>query len=119
MSEIDAVGVDEFEIAFDVTVPILYAGSAEDVVQIAALLSERDARTRGQVFLEVDSADEIIKLPAPGRVVVTWLIKDVSGNGRLQRAVDAWLSEMRFGAGDTENPLIVWLSGRSEVIGAR
>jgi len=71
---------------------ILLAGDERALGTIALILATLPATTRGQVFVEVGSADEVGTLAAPGRVTVTWLVRERGQS--LQRSVDAWCSEM-------------------------
>ena len=108
----------------DLTVPVLLAGTAENVVSIAAILADLDDGVRGQVFVEVECREEIIKLPAPGRVVVTWLVREdargIPAEGALlQEAVQAWLSEMRTGDEELDIPVDLWIAGTEQSLGVR
>ena len=73
------------------------------------MLATLPAKARGQVFVEVDSMDEVRDLAAPGRVCVSWLARD---RGRsLRTAVDAWLAEMLPVDLDREHRVYAWISG--------
>ncbi|RFA13945.1 hypothetical protein B7R22_09935 [Subtercola boreus] len=94
--------------------------SLDALVDMVATLSES---ARGQVFVEVASADDIVLLSTPELVTVAWLTRESrSGNPgtsrrcahgqALERAVTAWVSEMR--TGDVERDggeLTVWVEG--------
>jgi NADPH-dependent ferric siderophore reductase len=71
---------------------VLLAGTVDDLPVIETALATLPAKARGQVFIEVDSMDEVRDLAAPGRVCVTWLSRD-SGRS-LAVALEAWLAEM-------------------------
>lgn len=71
---------------------LLIAGDERAIPAIETLLATLPSNARGQVFVEVEAADDVRLLAAPGRVVVCWLVRE---RGRsLRRSVDAWLSEM-------------------------
>lgn len=87
---------------------ILLAGADEAIETIALILATLPAETRGQVFAEVGSADQVGLLTAPGRVTVTWLVRD---RGQvLQRSVDAWLSEMLPVSAFSECSVYAWIA---------
>jgi NADPH-dependent ferric siderophore reductase len=71
---------------------ILLAGDERALDTIALILATLPSATRGQVFVEVASADEVGTLEGPGRVAISWLVRERGQS--LQRSVDAWCSEM-------------------------
>jgi NADPH-dependent ferric siderophore reductase len=87
------------------------------------MLSVLPICARGQVFVEVDSADDVEPLASPGRVTVTWLARDrrsgVPGTGAacapgqaLDRAVRAWLGEMYVEPDSVATgEHVVWIGG--------
>jgi NADPH-dependent ferric siderophore reductase len=88
---------------------VLLAGRADDLPVIETALATLPARARGQVFVEVDSADQVRELAAPGRVCVTWLVRE---QGRsLDAAVGAWLAEMLPVEFDREHRVYAWIAG--------
>lgn len=88
---------------------VLLAVRADDLAVAETVLATLPAKARGQVFVEVDSMDEVRDLAAPGRVCVSWLARD---RGRLLRtAVDAWLAEMLPVDLDHEHRVYAWISG--------
>jgi hypothetical protein len=88
---------------------VLLAVRADDLAVAETVLATLPAKARGQVFVEVDSMDEVRDLPAPGRVCVSWLARD---RGRsLPAAVDAWLAEMLPVDLDIEHRVYAWISG--------
>lgn len=88
---------------------VLLAVVPEDLPVVETVLAGLPARTRGQVFVEVDDAAQIVPLPAPGRVCVSWL--DRSRGQRLETAVSAWLAEMLPVEADREHLVYAWRSG--------
>ncbi|WP_423917806.1 SIP domain-containing protein [Frigoribacterium sp. 2-23] len=102
---------------------VLFAGDASSLATMQALLSSLPICARGQVFVEVESADDIVPLVSPGRVTVTWLARDrrsgAPGSGRLctpgvalERAVRAWLAEMYLEPADlATGEHVVWIGG--------
>lgn len=87
---------------------ILLAGTSESVEMINLILSTLPARSRGQIFVEVESADEIEAIAAPTRFSVCWLLRD--RGQQLQRSVDAWLSEMLPVSGTEEHNVYAWIA---------
>ncbi|MDF2441930.1 MAG: hypothetical protein JWR01_133 [Subtercola sp.] len=94
--------------------------SLDALVNMIATLSDS---TRGQVFIEVASADDIVLLQTPELVTVAWLARESrSGNPgtsrrcahgqALERAVTAWVSEMCTGDAERDGgELTVWVEG--------
>ena len=88
---------------------VLLAVRSDDLAVAETVLATLPAKARGQVFVEVDSMDEVRDLAAPGRVCVSWLARD---RGRsLHAAVDAWLAEMLPVDLDHEHRVYAWISG--------
>jgi NADPH-dependent ferric siderophore reductase len=88
---------------------VLLAADADDVLVVETVLATLPTRARGQVFIEVDSADQVRQLTAPGRVCVSWLCRDRGQS--LTAAVDAWLAEMLPVEFDREHRVYAWRSG--------
>lgn len=86
---------------------ILLAGTATALPMIRLILATLPAKARGQVFVEVDFADEIETLDAPGRFSVVWLVR--SAGQQLQRSLDAWLSEMLPVDAAAEHNVFAWI----------
>lgn len=85
---------------------VLLAGTADDLPVIETALATLPAKARGQVFVSVESADEVRTLPAPGRVCVTWLV------GRpFDVALEAWMAEMLPVDLDREHRVYAWIAG--------
>ena len=61
------------------------------------------------MFVEVDSAADIRELAAPGRVCVSWLLRDRGQS--LPVAIDAWLGEMLPVDAEREHRVYGWVSG--------
>lgn len=87
---------------------ILLAGDVSLLPQFRLALATLGAKTTGQVFIEVDSADEIEPLVTPPRFSVCWL--DRSRGQQLRRSVDAWLSEMLPVSGVAEHRVYAWIA---------
>ena len=88
---------------------VLLAASADDLLVVETVLATLPAKARGQVFIEVDEADQVRHLTAPGRVCVSWLRRDRGQS--LTAAVDAWLAEMLPVEFDREHRVYAWRSG--------
>jgi len=87
---------------------ILLAGDETALPVIQTILATLPARSRGQVFIEVQSADDIVELTAPGRFSVCWLVRD---RGQLlRRSVDAWLSEMLPVSAFDDHSVYAWIA---------
>lgn len=87
---------------------ILLAGTAESLETINLILATLPVRSRGQIFVEVDSAEEIEPINAPPRFAVCWLLRD--RGQQLQRSIDAWLSEMLPVSGTEEHSVYTWIA---------
>jgi NADPH-dependent ferric siderophore reductase len=87
---------------------ILLAGRAADIPEIRFVLATLSAKSRGQIFIEVESADEIEALDAPTRFSICWLVRE--RGQELQRSVDAWLSEMLPVSGTEEHNVFAWFA---------
>jgi NADPH-dependent ferric siderophore reductase len=83
---------------------VLLAGGTSDIRAIRALLLELPGTAYGQVFIEVASPIQVVSLPAPPRVSVTWLFRHSRSHdsargipvvrGELMAdAVSGWISE--------------------------
>ena len=90
---------------------VLLAAGIDDLLVVETVLATLPDKARGQVFLEVDDADQVRQLAAPGRVCVTWLRRDLGQS--LTVAVDAWLAEMLPVEFDREHRVYAWRSGDS------
>ncbi len=75
---------------------------------IRLILATLSAKSRGQIFIEVDSADDVETLVAPSRFSICWLVRD--RGQELQRSVDAWLSEMLPVSGTEEHSVYAWFA---------
>ncbi|MBK4347459.1 SIP domain-containing protein [Lacisediminihabitans sp. G11-30] len=88
---------------------LLLAGTERSIPVLRAILASLPAKARGQVFVEVASADDIDPIAGPGRVMVCWLLRDRGQS--LQRSVDSWLSEMLPTEFDREHNVYAWVDG--------
>ena len=86
---------------------ILLAGDLSSLPEFRAMLATLGPKATGQVFIEVDSTDEIEELVTPPRFSVCWL--DRSRGQQLRRSVDAWLSEMLPVSGVEEHSVYAWI----------
>ncbi|MFT4122845.1 MAG: SIP domain-containing protein [Microbacteriaceae bacterium] len=93
---------------------LLLAGDERSLPCIRTMLSMVHPKQRGQVFIEVQSEDQIVPLNAPGRFGVTWLLRD--RGQRLERSVDAWLGEMLPESWDQEHTVYAWILGDTRVL---
>lgn len=87
---------------------ILLAGNEGDLPLIRTALATLDARSRGQVFVEVQSDGDIEQLDAPGRFAICWLVRDRGQS--LRRSIDAWLSEMLPVSAFDDFSVYAWIS---------
>jgi len=87
---------------------ILIAGTADSLEGIRFILATLPTRSRGQIFVEVDSAEQIEPIAAPPRFAICWLLRD--RGQQLQRSVDAWLSEMLPVSGTEEHSVYAWFA---------
>lgn len=71
---------------------LLIAGETADRTAIETVLRSLPSTSRGQVFIEVATVEDVGILDTPGRVVVCWLVRERGQS--LRRSIDAWLSEM-------------------------
>jgi NADPH-dependent ferric siderophore reductase len=102
---------------------VLFAGDSSSIDDIRTMLEVLPICARGQVFIEVADASEIVPIHTPGRVSVAWLDRSRRsgrpGTGErcgagmaLERAVRAWLGEFFV---DRESLLtsdyVFWIGG--------
>jgi NADPH-dependent ferric siderophore reductase len=88
---------------------LLIAGDETALPAIRTLMATLAVDVRGQVFVEVQSAQDIVAIQGPGRVMVCWLVRDKGQS--LRRSVDAWLSEMLPVEFDKEHNVYAWIAG--------
>lgn len=86
---------------------ILLAGTESSINTIAIILATLPAGARGQVFIEVKSTSDIMRLAAPGRFGISWLMRDRGQS--LGRSVEAWLSEMLPVSGLATSSVYAWI----------
>ena len=87
---------------------LLLAGDERALPELRLMLATLPTAARGQVFVEVQSAEDIQTLDAPSRFTVTWLLRD--RGQELRRSVDAWLSEMLPVSAFTESTVYAWIA---------
>ena len=96
---------------------ILLVGDGRSVPMLRVILGTLTPKTRGQVFIEVESADEIVALETPKRVTVCWLDRsrnaDIAPGQLVKRAADAWLSEMMPYTDADEHSILVWFASEA------
>ncbi|MGN6326912.1 SIP domain-containing protein [Pseudolysinimonas sp.] len=90
---------------------VLLGVALDDLAIAETVLATLPAKARGQVFVEAASESEVRAVAAPGRVCVTWLLRDRGQS--LTSAVDAWLAEMLPVEFDREHRVYAWISGES------
>lgn len=93
----------------------LIAGDLSDLPLLRRLLERLPVDAYGQVFIEVSAAFQVIDLPSPPEMTVTWLVGDTSPlsppRGELAaRAVVAWVSEWMPEERDAHTaPYVMWI----------
>jgi NADPH-dependent ferric siderophore reductase len=94
---------------------VLLAGDETIIPVIQGLIESLPDNARGQIFIEVDSAESVTPLVTPERITVSWLARDVRRTRpghAVVRAVHAWVSEMTTGDVTVDgSELCVWLGG--------
>ena len=94
---------------------MLLAGDETVLPCIATILKTLSPKSRGQVFIEVQSESDIVTLEAPGRFAICWLVRD--RGQQLQRSVDAWLSEMLPVSGVADYSVYAWMgAGKARML---
>jgi NADPH-dependent ferric siderophore reductase len=88
---------------------VLLGAVDADIAIAETVAATLPAKARGRIFLEVADASGIREFAAPGRVCVTWLLRDRGQSVRA--AVDAWLAEMLPIEFDREHHVYAWVSG--------
>lgn len=88
---------------------VLLAAVEHDIPVVETVLATLPTKARGQVFVEVETADAVRTLAAPGRVCVTWLVRDRGQS--LRRSLDAWTAEMLPVEAEREHRVYAWISG--------
>jgi len=87
---------------------LLLAGDGSSLPALRALLASLPPKSRGQVFVEVESSTDVETLEAPGRFAICWLVRERGQN--LRRSVDAWLSEMLPVSGLDDHTVHAWIA---------
>ncbi len=87
---------------------LLIAGDEGALPAIRTLIATLPEKARGQVFVEVATADRIDPIIAPGRVMVCWIVRDHGQS--LGRSLDAWLSEMLPVDAFQEHTIYAWIA---------
>jgi len=90
---------------------VLLGVALDDLAVAETVLATLPPKARGQVFVEAATAADIRPIDAPGRVCVTWLLRDRGQS--LQTSVDAWLAEMLPVEFDREHRVYAWVSGET------
>jgi NADPH-dependent ferric siderophore reductase len=88
---------------------VLLGAELGDLAVAETVLATLPPKARGQLFVEAASADDIRPIAAPGRVCVTWLLRERGQS--LRTSVDAWLAEMLPVEADREHRVYAWISG--------
>lgn len=87
---------------------LLLAGDEHALGTIRLILATLPEKSRGQVFIEVQSESDIELIRAPGRFAVCWLVRD--RGQAIRRAVDAWLAEMLPVSAFGESTVYSWIA---------
>ena len=119
---------------------LLIAGDETAVPAIGAILERLPPDVYGEAFLEVPDRADVLRLPAPPGILVTWLVRDGGRHGsRLVPAVTAAAERLLIArpttpaaplddvdvdtdilwevpAAETPAPLYAWLAGEAGVI---
>ena len=106
---------------------VLAAGDAADLPALRDWLRALPEAAYGQVFIEVFAPIQIVPLPLPPRVSVTWLCReqrDASprpgiGRGRgeaLASAVDAWCDEWLWADSNSVRNIELWTGARTSPV---
>ena len=104
----------------------LIVGDSTDVPLVRDMLSRLPADAYGQVFIEVAVDLQIQRWDPPGRMSITWLVRDgsslVSGGRMAARgekaaaAASAWISEwMPDRAESHDAPYVLWIGCSASV----
>jgi NADPH-dependent ferric siderophore reductase len=88
---------------------VLLGAVDADIAIAETVAATLPAKARGRIFLEVADASQIREFVAPGRVCVTWLLRDRGQS--MRTSVDAWLSEMLPVEHEREHHVYAWISG--------
>ncbi|MCS5719269.1 SIP domain-containing protein [Herbiconiux sp. CPCC 205763] len=100
---------------------VLIAGTEASLDEIRAIVATLTEKARGQVFIEVPSAEHVDPIATPECVTVTWLPRDARsgdmGSGlacapgqAVGRAVRAWVGEMSTGDAEIDGDAVcVWV----------
>ena len=87
---------------------LLLAGDEHALDTIRTILATLPPKSRGQVFVEVQSEGDIDHIAAPGRFAVCWLVRDRGQS--MRRSVDAWLAEMLPVSAFGESTVYSWIA---------
>lgn len=100
---------------------VLLAGDSADVPTIRRMLRELPSDAYGQVIVEVAAPIQVVALPHPPGMTITWLhraaltsdVRGAAGAVRgeaVSRALDAWVREWMPGASNApETRLLIWV----------
>lgn len=82
---------------------VLLAGDETAAPAICSILESLPAEARGQAFIEVPTTGDVLPVPGPAGVTVTWLPRDAASpphQGQLlDEAVRRWVGELNPGGG--------------------
>lgn len=106
---------------------VIAAGDAADLPSLREWLTELPDTAYGRVFVEVFSPIQIVDLPVPPHVGVTWLCREQReesprpGVGRhrgeaLATAVDAWFDEWLWADSDAVRNIQLWTGARTSPV---
>jgi NADPH-dependent ferric siderophore reductase len=88
---------------------VLLGVDLADLPIAETVLATLPVKARGQVFVEAETEADIRAIAAPGRIGITWLLRERGQS--LRTAVDAWLEEMLPIEAEREHRVYAWLSG--------
>ncbi|MFC4223075.1 SIP domain-containing protein [Lysinibacter cavernae] len=78
----------------------LIAGDESSLSEVELGIATLPLCAKGRIFVEVESADQIVLLDAPPRMVVSWFVRESASGAlslpgeKISRAAAAWASEM-------------------------
>lgn len=96
---------------------VLIAGDSLDLGLLELLVTRLPKTAYGQIFVEIEHADEELEWELPVNVMCTWLLRDVDNvmtprGELLEAALESWRREwMPDGEFEDAAPRAVWIGG--------